>query len=116
TVNLAGSAGDINSLMSKIGPFTASLSTQQRDVHDAVQKILTDVQWALLPDSVKNPTGNFFGGGRGGPGGAGGPGGPGGGGGGGRGGGGRARGGRPRRRSCRSRSSRRARSSGCSPS
>ncbi len=91
TVNLAGSAGDANGLMAKIIPFTTSLTNQQRAVHDAVQKILTDVQWALLPDSAKNPPNQFFptgrGGGPAGPGGAGGAGGGAGGGRGGRGGG-----------------------------
>ncbi|MES1259365.1 MAG: hypothetical protein ABUL71_02130, partial [Gemmatimonadota bacterium] len=87
-VNIAGSAADVNGLMQKIGPFTASLGNEQRAEREAVQKILTDVQWALFPDSAKNPAANFFGGGRGGPGGgAGGPGGGGGGGRGGRGGG-----------------------------
>jgi carboxypeptidase family protein len=88
-INLAGSAADVNGLFTKIGPFTASLAASQRGEREAVQKILTDVQWALLPDSVKNAQANFFGGGRG----AGGPGGGFGGGGfgggrGGRGGGG----------------------------
>ena len=57
----------------------------------ATRKILSDAQWALLPEWVRNPTqGNpFFGGGRGGQPGAGGP--PGGG----RGGFGGGRGGRP---------------------
>ena len=85
-INMAGSAADMGQIMQKIGPFTQSLGQQQREVRDGVQKILTDVQWALFPDSAKNPNNNFLGGGRGGPGGAGGPGGFGGGGGGGRGG------------------------------
>ncbi|MGD9524618.1 MAG: carboxypeptidase regulatory-like domain-containing protein [Gemmatimonadales bacterium] len=57
----------------------------------ATRKVLSDAQWALLPEWVRNPTqGNpFFGGGRGGQPGAGGP--PGGG----RGGFGGGRGGRP---------------------
>ena len=80
-INLAGSAADIQPLMQKIGPFTRSLFQEQIRVRDAVHALLTDVQWAVLPDSVKNPTNNLFGGGRGGPGGAG----PGGGGRGGRG-------------------------------
>jgi hypothetical protein len=88
TVNMAGSAADLGPLMQRIGPFQGSLAAQQREVRDAVQKILTDVQWALIPDTAKNPPANFFGGGRGGPGGA-----PGGAGGGGRGGGGGGRGG-----------------------
>ena len=65
--------------MQKIGPFTRSLFQEQIKVRDATQKILTDVQWAVLPDSVRNPTNNLFGGGRGGAPGAGGRG-PGGGG------------------------------------
>ena len=72
-VNLAGSAADPNALFAKIGPFTAAIIGQQRAERDAAQKILTDVQWVLLPDAVKNPQLNMFGnGGRGGPGGAGG--------------------------------------------
>ncbi len=82
-VRLAGSAADPNALLSKIGPFTASVGVTQRAERDAVQKILTDVQWALVPDSVKNPNMNLLGtgrgGGPGGPGGAGGAGGAGGG-------------------------------------
>ena len=65
-INLAGSAADIQPLMQKIGPFTRALFQEQIKVRDATQKILTDVQWAVLPDSVRNPT-NLFGGGRGGP-------------------------------------------------
>ncbi|MGH7524374.1 MAG: hypothetical protein ACREK8_08715 [Gemmatimonadales bacterium] len=75
-INLAGSAADIQPLMQKIGPFTRSLFQEQIRVRDGTQKILTDVQWAVLPDNVRNPTNNLFGGGRGGPGG-GGPGGAG---------------------------------------
>ena len=69
TVNMAGSAADIGPLLQQLGPLAASLGKQQRELRDAVQKILTDVQWALLPDSAKNPSANFIGGGRGGPGG-----------------------------------------------
>ena len=86
-VNLAGSAADLGGLMQKLGPFTQAMGTHQRQERDAVQKILTDVQWALLPDTIKNPNLNLLGNGRGGPG-AGGAGGAGAGGGrGGRGGG-----------------------------
>jgi hypothetical protein len=74
-INLAGSAADIQPLMQKLGPFTRSLFQEQIKVRDAVHAVLTDVQWAVLPDSVKNPTNNLFGGGRGGPGGGNGPGG-----------------------------------------
>ena len=88
-VNLAGSAADVGALMQKLGPFTAAMGTHQRSERDGVQKILNDVQWALLPDTVKNPQMNLLGNGRGGgPGGAGGAGGGAGGGRGGRGGGG----------------------------
>ena len=69
-VNLAGSAADLGGLMQKLGPFTFALGAHQRAERDGVQKILTDVQWALLPDSVKNPNMSLFGtGGRGGRGG-----------------------------------------------
>lgn len=64
-INLAGSAADIQPLMRKIGPFTRSLFQEQIKVRDAVHALLTDVQWAVLPDSVKNPTNILFGGGRG---------------------------------------------------
>ena len=30
-------------------------------MHDAVRKILTDVQWSLLPDYVQNPSANLTG-------------------------------------------------------
>ncbi len=86
-VNLAGSAADVGSLMQKIGPFQMTVGTLSRAERDGVQKILNDVQWALLPDSVKNPQLNLFGNGRGGFGGPGGAGGGAGGGRGGRGGG-----------------------------
>jgi len=69
-VNLAGSAADLGPLMQKLGPFTFGLLAIQRAERDAVQKILTDVQWALLPETVKNPQMNLLGNGRGGPGGA----------------------------------------------
>jgi hypothetical protein len=74
-INLAGSAADIQPLMQKIGPFTRALFQEQIKVRDATQKILTDVQWAVLPESVRNPTNNLFGRGRGGGPGGGGPGG-----------------------------------------
>ena len=87
-VNLAGSAADVGTLMQKLGPFAQAMGAHQRGERDAVQKILTDVQWAVLPDSVKNPQMNLLGNGRGGQGGPGGAGGGAGGGGrGGRGGG-----------------------------
>ncbi len=70
-INLSGSAADIVPLIQKIGPFQASLFQQQNKVRDQVHALLTDVQWALLPDSVKTPGAlNLFNrGGRGGPGG-----------------------------------------------
>jgi hypothetical protein len=74
-VNLAGSAADIQPLMQKLGPFTRSLFQEQIKVRDATHAVLTDVQWAVLPDSIKNPTNNLFGGGRGGAAGGAGPGG-----------------------------------------
>ncbi|HEX3927864.1 MAG TPA: TonB-dependent receptor [Gemmatimonadales bacterium] len=63
-------------------PITDSLRAEQTQTRVAVQRILSDVQWSLLPEAVRNPPGggiNIFGGGRGGPGGAGGAGGGGGG-------------------------------------
>lgn len=71
-VNLAGSAADIGPLLRKIGPFQVSIVREQNSLRDKVHAILTDVQWAVLPDSVKNaPPLNLFG--RGGRGGRGGP-------------------------------------------
>ncbi|HEY3933420.1 MAG TPA: TonB-dependent receptor [Gemmatimonadales bacterium] len=72
-----GSAADLQPLQQKLGPFTFALFQQQLKTRDQVHALLTDVQWALLPDSVTNVQNNLFGG-RGGPGG-GGPGGAGGG-------------------------------------
>jgi hypothetical protein len=80
-----GSAADLQPLQQKLGPFQFALFQQQIKTRDQAHAILTDVQWALLPDSVTNVQNNLFGG-RGGPGG--GPGGAGGGRGGNRGGGG----------------------------
>ena len=83
-VNKAGSAANIQPLIMLLGP----LNRETTNMRDAVRKILTDVQWSLLPEAVRNGT-NFFnvGGGIGGFGGGRG-GGMRGGGGGGRGGGG----------------------------
>jgi hypothetical protein len=71
-INLSGSAADIMPLIQKIGPFQASLFQQQNKVRDQVHALLTDVQWTLLPDSVKSPASlNLFNRGRGGAGGQG---------------------------------------------
>ncbi len=79
-VNKAGSAANIQPLFMMLGPLNQSTTR----LRDAVKAILTDVQWTLLPEAVRNGT-NFFNTGTGGRG-AGGAGG-GGGGRGGRGGG-----------------------------
>ncbi len=83
-VNKAGTSANIQPLIMLLGP----LNQETVRMRGAVRAILTDVQWSLLPEAVRNGT-NFFnvGGGLGG-GGRGGGGGMRGGGGGGRGGGG----------------------------
>ncbi len=73
----AQSAADYNALIARIQPVTRGYLA----LADAVRLILTPEQWALLPESVRNPrsAGGVFGGGRRGGGGGGGRGGFGGG-------------------------------------
>ncbi len=84
----AGANPDMQALFPKLQPLLELLRRESTEGVAAVRLILTDVQWALLPEAVRNPQNNLFGGGRG-AGGAGGPGGQGRPGGGGRDGGGR---------------------------
>ncbi|MDZ4259688.1 MAG: TonB-dependent receptor [Gemmatimonadales bacterium] len=100
-VEKAGTNPDLTRIFPLLQPITNLLRTNQEGGLEQVRAILTDAQWAVLPDSVKTPSQSnpFFGGGGAGQGrGAGGAGGFGGGrpgGGFGGGGGGGRPGGRP---------------------
>ncbi len=71
-VEKAGTNPDLTRIFPLLQPILRQIQTNQTGGLAQVKAILTDAQWALLPDSVKTPTqGNpFFGG----TGGAGGPG------------------------------------------
>jgi hypothetical protein len=72
TVQKAKSSADVVPLLTRIRAFNATAAREQRALDGLVHAVLTDVQWALLPDYVRNPTNNLMGqqgGGRGGPGG-----------------------------------------------
>ncbi len=66
---------DYMKLAQQTGPIQQELQTEVTDGRDQVRQVLTDVQWSLLPDSLRNPPRGGFNllrpGGRGGPGGAG---------------------------------------------
>jgi hypothetical protein len=79
-VQKAKTSADVVPLLTRIRIFNTVAVREQRSVAARVRQILTDVQWALLPDDVRNPSNNLMGG-------------PGQGAGGGRGGGGRRGGG-----------------------
>ncbi len=88
-ITKAGANPDMQALFPKLQPLLELMRKESSEGVASVRAILTDVQWALLPETVRNPQANLFGGQRG----AGGAGGAGGGqgrpGGGGRDGGGR---------------------------
>jgi hypothetical protein len=67
-VQQAKTAADLTALTTAIRTFSGFAIREQRSVHDRVREILTDVQWALLPDDVRTPSNNLIGpaGGRGG--------------------------------------------------
>jgi uncharacterized membrane protein YgcG len=95
-IEAGGTNPDIAKIFEVMGPIITVLREFQTTGLEAVRAILTDAQWALLPETTRNPdlrSNPFFGGGRGGQPGAGG--GPGGRPGGGFGGGGGRRGGGP---------------------
>ncbi len=60
-VQKAKTAADLTALNAAIRTFTGVAVREQTSVHDAVRKILTDVQWSLLPDYVQNPSANLTG-------------------------------------------------------
>jgi len=81
-VQKAKTSADVVPLLTRIRAFNLTAVREQRALDNLVRGILTDVQWALLPDYVRNPSNNLMGGGpAGGRGGAGGRRGGGGGGG-----------------------------------
>lgn len=73
-VRQAKTSADVVPLLTRIRAFTVTAVREQRAVDSLVRTALTEVQWALLPDYVRNPTNNLFGMG-GGPAGRGGAGG-----------------------------------------
>ncbi len=75
-VEKAGTNPDLTRIFPLLQPILNQIRLNSTDGLAQVKGILTDAQWALLPDSVKTPSqANPFFGGQGGPGGAGGAGG-----------------------------------------
>lgn len=64
-VQVAGSAADVGPLLQRLRPFIAQVQREQLAVRDAVRAVLDDVQWARLPEDVRNPSPNLLGGGPG---------------------------------------------------
>ena len=64
-VQKARTSADVVPLLTRIRTFNATAAREQRSVDERVHKILTDVQWALLPEFVRNPLNNLVGGGGG---------------------------------------------------
>ncbi len=64
----AGANPDMQALFPKLQPLLTLIRAENTEGVAAVRQILTDVQWALLPESVRNPQNNMFGGQRGGQG------------------------------------------------
>lgn len=60
-VQQAKTSADVVPLLTRIRGFNATAVRQQRTVDARVRQILTDVQWALLPDDVRNPSNNLTG-------------------------------------------------------
>jgi hypothetical protein len=63
----AGANPDFAALMPKLRPIMDAITKEQTTDRAKAKAILTDVQWALLPEAVRNPQGVF--GGQRGPGG-----------------------------------------------
>ena len=61
----AGANPDFAALMPKLRPILAAIQQEQTTDRDRAKAILTDVQWALLPENVRNPQAGMFGGQRG---------------------------------------------------
>ena len=57
----AKTAADLTAFTATVRAFNTVAVRQQLALRDAVHKILTDVQWTLLPDYVKNPSPNLTG-------------------------------------------------------
>jgi uncharacterized membrane protein YgcG len=75
-VEKAGTNPDLTRIFPLLQPILNRIRLNSTEGLAQVRAILTDAQWALLPDSVKTPSqANPFFGGQGGPGGAGGAGG-----------------------------------------
>lgn len=68
-IKKAGANPDFAAMMPKLRPILDAMRKDQTDGLAAVKAILTDVQWALLPETVRNPQGMFGGQRPGGPGG-----------------------------------------------
>ena len=67
----AGANPDFAAMMPKLRPILEAITKEQTTDRDKAKAILTDVQWALLPEAVRTPQGGMFGGQRGGGGGGG---------------------------------------------
>jgi hypothetical protein len=62
-VQKAKTSADVVPLLTQIRTFNLTAVREQRALDNLVRGILTDVQWALLPDYVRNPSNNLLGGG-----------------------------------------------------
>ncbi len=71
----AGANPDFAAMMPKLRPILEAIQKEQTTDRAKAKAILTDVQWALLPEAVRNPQAGMFGGQRA-PGGGGGGRGP----------------------------------------
>ena len=71
----AGTNPDFAAMMPKLRPILEAIQKEQTTDRAQAKAILTDVQWALLPEAVRNPQAGMFGGQRA-PGGGGGGRGP----------------------------------------
>jgi hypothetical protein len=61
----AGANPDMQALFPKLQPLLTLIRAENSEGVAAVRGILTDVQWALLPETVRNPQNNLIGGQRG---------------------------------------------------
>ncbi|MEO5799761.1 MAG: TonB-dependent receptor [Gemmatimonadales bacterium] len=61
----AGANPDFAAMMPKLRPIMESVQKEQTTDRAKAKAILTDVQWALLPENVRNPQAGLFGGQRG---------------------------------------------------
>lgn len=54
-VQLAGSSADVGPLLLRVRPIMAMAQREQATLRAAVRAILTEAQWALLPEEIRSP-------------------------------------------------------------